>query len=157
MITQWHIDSLLSTISLKTSPTAPSCPKELPKRTFMSLVQLMQSILTGHRNRIKGRYHLVVPALNGLLRCLFHPYVSESGTVEIPQPAWLYPRDCNPDRSPLNEADAKGFARLLTTICEPAPGAVKPARSGGRRNEPNRQLLNDHVKNARAIAGQHLQ
>ena len=100
----------------------------------------------------------MVDALNGLLRCLFHSYPSHSPEIGIDQPPWLYRANPSLTASPLGEAQAKAFARLLTTLCDPSPGAVKAPRSGPRdlpRHE--RALLNDGVKKARAIAGQHLQ
>ena len=157
MITQWHIDSLLAAISIQTSPQATLSAKDNPRRVFSSLCQLFQSILTAHRSRINGRYHLVVDALHGLLCCLFHPYTSNHADAGIKQPPWLYLADSENSRNPLEEAHAKSFARLLTTICDPSPGTIRPPR--GNRDVPrhDRQLLNDGIKKARAIAGQHLQ
>ena len=156
-VTQWHVDSLLSTISIKASPSAPSSANEDPRCTFDSLCQLFQSILSAHRSRINGRYHLVVGALNGLMRCLFHPYAPDDSSVALEQAPWLYGTAAPATGNPLGEEHAKSFARLLTTICDPAPGVVKPPRGNKDIPRHERHLLTDGVKKARAIAGQHLQ
>ena len=152
-------------MSIKTSRAAPSSPCEHPGRTFSSLCQLFQTILTAHRSRINGRYALVVDALNGLLRCLFQPYHSQTYVdLGIEQPSWLNPANAKSnlklridEQPPLRSSHAKSFARLLSTLCDPAPGAVKVPRGNSDIPRHERQLLNDGIKKARAIAGQHLQ
>ena len=163
-VTQWHVDSLLSTISIKTSRAAPSSPGEQPGRTFSSLCQMFQSILAAHRPRINGRYAMAVDALNGLLRCLFLPYNSQAAGPGIDQPPWLTSATAESrlkirvdERYALRDTHARSFARLLSALCDPAPGAVKLPRGNADVPRHERQLLNDGIKKARAIAGQHLQ
>ena len=115
-------------------------------QVFMSMCLLFGTLLSVHRTKLGGRYHLVVPALQGLLRCLFEPYgVDADASNVLTLPPWLIGH-----KSGLNKSHAAAYARILTTICEPSVSAV--ARSKSR----SRQELNDETKKARSIAGQHL-
>ena len=156
-VTQWQIDSLLSAISTQASINAPSTEQKDPKRIHSSLCKVMQSILTAHRPRINGRYHLVIDALNGLLRCLFRPYATKPSRTPIPQPKWLAAGASSSDDHPLDPSHAKAVGRLLSTLCDPAPNAVKVSRNARAGAGQDRQLLHDGIKKARALAGQHLQ
>ncbi|MCJ1389850.1 hypothetical protein MMC18_002707 [Xylographa bjoerkii] len=132
-ISQWHIDSLLSTITILTAPShTPS--HAISSDIFTCLCRLFGTVLALHRSKLGGRYHLVVPALQGLLRCFFTPYSSQPLNLPI-----------------LNPTHASAYARLLTSLCDPSVSAVK--RSKNRQ----RAELNDETKKARNIAGQHLQ
>lgn len=102
-------------------------------------------MLALHRSKLGGRYHLVVMALQGMLRCLFIPYTaSANSSHSLERPPWLI-------NSRLDQTHASAYARLLTSICDPSVSAV--TRSKNRQ----RQELNDETKKARSIAGQHLQ
>lgn len=90
--------------------------------------------------KLGGRYHLVLSALQGLLRCLFVPYAKSHDILEENEPS-----------SALGEAHAIVYGRLLTTICNPAVSAVTQSKRHSRLD------LNDETKKARSIAGQYLQ
>lgn len=93
-----------------------------------------------HRMKLGGRYHLVVHALQGLLRCLFVSYPTESATSTTSEHV-----------SALGEVHAAAYARVLTTICDPTVSAVT------RLGKASRRGLTDETKKARSMAGQHLQ
>lgn len=115
-------------------------------------------MLISHRLKLGGRYHLILPALQGLLRCLFRPYPS-------------LPNNSTPKLSSFSSSSASGlstskssiislphaslYSRLLTTLCSPTVSAVtarpRPYSSFSHSS------LNDETKKARSIAGQHLQ
>ena len=102
-------------------------------------------MLAGHRSKLGGRYHLVVLALQGMLRCLFTSYASVTDkNKQLPRPPWL--KDTK-----LEGEHATAYARLLTSICDPTVSAVTRSKTRAR------QELNDETKKARSIAGQHLQ
>ncbi|MCJ1281447.1 hypothetical protein MMC26_000766, partial [Xylographa opegraphella] len=130
MISQWHIDSLLATVTIMTARARTPPPPDI----FTCHCRLLGTVLALHRAKLGGRYHLLLSALQGLLRQLFTPY----GPHRTPPPL-------------LTATHASAYARLLTSLCDPSVSAVTRAR-GRQRAE-----LNDATKKARAIAGQHLQ
>ena len=103
---------------------------------YTGLCRLYLIILRTHRAKIGGRYHLVVPALQSLLRCLFIPY-GRSAT------------DADPT-SAFTEQHAAEYSRILTALCDPTVSSVT------RSKKRSYSELNDETKKARSIAGQHL-
>ena len=112
---------------------------------FTGLCKLFSALLVFHRRKLGGRYHLLIPALQGLLACFFTPY--PTSTTSSSQP--LEPSSVQA----LGERDATAYAHLLTSVCNPSVSAV--TRHG--KHQPSRLLLNDETKRARSIGGQHLQ
>lgn len=108
---------------------------------FFSLCSLFNKLLVVHRMKLGGRYHLIVSALQGLLRCLFISYKNEASIS--------FSNTSEPFA--LGEAHAAVYGRLLTTICDPTVSAVTRPRKRSRHE------LNDETRKARNIAGQHLQ
>ena len=139
-ISQWHIDSLLAAIAIVSTGLFGTTEEQSTGVAFMGLCRIFGMILVRHRVKLGGRYHLVVSALQGLLRCLFVPYPTTRATSTASEHA-----------SALGEAHAAVYARLLTTICDPTVSAV--TRSG----KASRRGLTDETQKARSIAGQHLQ
>ena len=135
LISQWHVDELLAAISVKASKLNPQ-REEDSGRLYIGLCRLFAVLLATHRAKIGGRYHLVVLALQALLRCLFIPYKKdEAGEWE---------------GSVFGESHAAAYGRILSMICDPTVSSVT-----GRRKR-SRLELNDETKKARSIAGQHL-
>ncbi|MCJ1381820.1 hypothetical protein MMC17_004931 [Xylographa soralifera] len=133
VVSQWHIDSLLSTITIMTA-RPHNQPHTVSPDIFTCLCRLFGTILALHRSKLGGRYHLVVLALQGLLHCFFTPYTSRPPTLPI-----------------LNPTHASAYTRLLTSLCDPSVSAVTRSKTRQRAE------LNDATKKARSIAGQHLQ
>lgn len=106
----------------------------------------MGTILTSHRAKLGGRYHLILPSLQGLMRCLFLSHAR----LEDLTANWVLPLWVGAKGSTLDSTHAAAYARLLTTICDPTGSSV------ARSKKSSRQDLNDETKKARSIAGQHL-
>lgn len=136
IISQYHIDCLLSAIAIKSSKLSSLLEEKHSPMLYTGLCRLFSTILTVHRTKIGGRYHLIIPALQGLLHCLFAPYTGPSSSTQI--------------RSVFGESHAAAYSRLLTSICDPSVSAVTRSRKQSRAS------LNDQTKKARSIAGQHL-
>lgn len=107
------------------------------------LCRLFSTVLLLHRRKLGGRYHLIVRALQSLLRCLFVPYSKPETQSKDPEQS---KKDLH-----LDAEHAAAFARILTTLCDPTLSSVS------RSKRSSRDELNDELKKARSIAGQHLQ
>lgn len=145
-VSQWHIDTLLCAITNLTLPSAPKYGRQHAGSVYTTLCRLYGTVLATHRAKIGGRYHLVVPALQGLMRCLFRPHGRNGVSAAVlALPPWLCGRE-----PILEESHAASFVRLLTTTCDPTVSSLARSKTRSRRE------LNDDTKNARCIAGQHL-
>ena len=151
-VTQWHIESLLSTLTTMASPAGPNLDGSSGGNIFISVCRLLGTILTHHRSKLGGRNHLLVPALQSLLQCLFVPYTTGPKPNDpLPEIPWL----CVETKSEkthlmLTATHSTTYARLLTLICDPTLSAVTTSKNR------NQAQLNDATKKARSIAGQHL-
>ncbi|OAP55498.1 hypothetical protein AYL99_10471 [Fonsecaea erecta] len=128
-----------------------------PADIFQRVCGVIGAILGRHRKRLTDRYHLLLPILQNLLRCLFWTgqKVLESQRGDAANatrsfakslPNWLHV-----SAEPLPQSSAEQFARLLSSISNPTVSAARSSNKGGR-NE-----LNDAVNQARKLAGQHMQ
>ncbi|EHY53606.1 hypothetical protein ABEF92_004908 [Exophiala dermatitidis] len=146
-----------------------------PSDIYNRLCAVVGAILARHRRRISDRYHLLLPVLQTLLRCLFWPglnalhdnhnpntnsstavsvSVSAFGTRHLPN--WM-----RTSQDPLSPSSAEHFSRLLSSICNPTVSAARSGSSKKRghshgHNDLNLNL-NDETKRARLLAGQHMQ
>ncbi|KAG9776014.1 hypothetical protein KCU88_g5023, partial [Aureobasidium melanogenum] len=148
-----------------------------PSDIYNRLCAVIGAILARHRRRIPDRYHLLLPVLQTLLRCLFWPglnalhdnhnpnnnsstavsvSVSAFGTRHLPN--WM-----RTSQDPLSPSSAEHFSRLLSSICNPTVSAARSGSSkkrghshGHGHNDLNLNL-NDETKRARLLAGQHMQ
>lgn len=107
------------------------------------LCRLFSTVLLLHRIKLGGRYHLIVRALQRLLRCLFVPYAQSETQSTDPGKV--------KDDLHLDANHAAAFARILAALCDPTLSSVS------RSKHSSRDELNDETKKARSIAGQHLQ
>ncbi|KAL9100324.1 MAG: hypothetical protein Q9163_004287 [Psora crenata] len=135
-ITQWHMDNLLASITIASSRLQSRTTEKHSAMLYTGLCRHFLEILRVHRAKIGGRYHLVLPALQSLLRCLFTVY--STSTLD-PEPI-----------SALGEQQAAEYSRILTTLCDPTVSSVGRSRTGSN------VVLNDEIKKARSIAGQYL-
>lgn len=154
IISQWHIDNTLAAITILSSRLeqtirAAESMSSRPGLIFTGLCRIFSSMLISHRLKLGGRYHLIIPALQGLLRCLFSPYPSLSNKIPTPTSA---PSSSLSKRSIISLPHASLYSRLLTNLCSPTVSAVTP-----RSRSFSSSSLNDETKKARSIAGQHLQ
>lgn len=146
-VNQWIIDNLVTQIAITLSPKGPNIPDAAPI-IFERLCRLLGVVLGRYRIRLGGRYHLLLPALYGLLHYLFMTPDPSSMTT---QSQVLFYSKCPPwvhsSTSRLPKESATHLTRLLTSICDPTPSAVKKSRSP----------LIDETKKARKVAGQYMQ
>jgi hypothetical protein len=150
---QYLVDDLLSILTLLTSPNSPTfkhMPQNGPSAIYQRLCLLTGVLLTQFRKRLGGRYHLLLPVLQGLLRCLFNPIPvltsSKQPQIRHHQPHWL----TDQVTEPLSAKSAMQYTRLLTSLCDPTASSVKHSR-----RTPTG--LTDDTKKARSIAGQYMQ
>ncbi|EAW07511.1 ribosome biogenesis protein URB2 [Aspergillus clavatus NRRL 1] len=148
-IAQWNIDSLLACIAVCASKAGPHIDPEFAATIYTRLCKLMGVLLGLHRQKLGGRFHLILPAMQRLLNCLFARSKKRSrsmlsGQGHNQQPYWV---------APLEASHAVHFTRLLTSLCDPTVSSVsRPTQSGG-----SREGLTDQTKKAKRIAGQYLQ
>ena len=72
-MTQWNIDFTLSTVSTICSSldkTVSQNPAAASSNTYKSLCALVEIIIKRHRKRLDGHFHLLITALQALLRHL---------------------------------------------------------------------------------------
>lgn len=167
LINQSALDKLLTSLCMLGTSTLVSFPGTMdvgsdsqpqPVHIFDQCCAIIGIILGRYRRRISDRYHLLLPVLQMLLRCLFWPGVE---TVRIRQhnkladnlntfketlPPWLHGSGQS-----LPPSSAEKLSRLFSTICNPSVSAARSAKKGGH-NE-----LNDETKRAKQLAGQHMQ
>jgi len=147
------IENVLLTISNICSPSSsPNIPPtpQTSRHIFTLTTILLQTLLTHHRRKLRGRFELVIVALQALLRCLF----TSSGTStfgRIQQPTWLPRNSSSVDGKGLDASHVAQFTRLLTGICDPTLSAV---RSGSSKGGPG---LTDETRKAKRYAGQYVQ
>lgn len=159
-VSQWLIDSLLAALVDYTA----SAPLLTTDRSiiFDRLCRLVGTILSRHRVRLGGRSHLLIPVLLGLLRCLFVPNITHSSTASERKfnstlPEWLVSEKVYYEgggvlkKVPSNQLPKEcgtNLARLLSSIADPSPSAVKTSKTN---------TLNDETRRARRIAGEYMQ
>ncbi|EAU39166.1 conserved hypothetical protein [Aspergillus terreus NIH2624] len=148
-ITQWNIDSLLAAVAVCASKAGPRISSDFSATIYIRLCRLMGVLLGLHRQKLGGRFHLILPAMQRLLNCLFARTKKRTRSMvpdkrQAQQPYWL---------SPLAASHAVHFTRLLTSLCDPTVSAVsRPTQSGA-----GYEGLTDQTKKAKRIAGQYLQ
>jgi hypothetical protein len=160
VVNQSTLDRLLSSLRILASSTTENTTQlnSIPSsaRIYEQLCAVVGAILGRHRRRVSDRYHLLLPVLQTLLRCFFWPgktaterqqgtAVEHLLTFAKTLPSWM--RDSS-EPLPLSSADQ--ISRLFSSVCNPTVSAARSSHK--RRNE-----LNDEVKQARKLAGQHMQ
>jgi nucleolar pre-ribosomal-associated protein 2 len=148
-ISQWNVDSLLSCIAVCASKAGPHLNPEFSGTIYTRLCRVMGLLLGLHRQKLGGRFHLILPAMQRLLHCLFartkkRSRLANSDKGHEHQPYWL---------SPLGAVHAIHFTRLLTSLCDPTVSAVSRPKPWSAGHEG----LTDQTKKAKQIAGQYLQ
>jgi hypothetical protein len=151
VVNQHIVDTILSSITALTSPNSIHITSNAPSAIFDRLCSLLGLLLSRHRKRLGGRYHVILPALQGLLRCLFFAGTSSTATSQTKSqvifirslPSWL-----QKSKEALTPKSAEHFTRLLTTICDPSVSSVRRKKS----NE-----LTDETKKTKSLAGQYMQ
>ncbi|KAH8596936.1 Urb2/Npa2 family-domain-containing protein [Bisporella sp. PMI_857] len=145
-VSQWNIDSTLGGITIMCSRIAPALRCQRAGNIYLHLCRLLQIILISYRLKLQGHFHLVVQAMQSLLRCLFTPlaHLTAQSAKIFASPSWL-PRSSTHQLGPRH---AVAFTRLVTLICNPTVSSVT-------RSQHND--LTSATDKAKGIAGQHMQ
>ena len=152
---QLVIESMLSSIVTICSPTSNNAITSSPQacRTIFTLTAaLLQSLLTHHRRKLRGRFDILVPALQALLRCLF----VGSGTStygQLQQPHWIPRKQMSSSiEDGIGAQQVTAFTRLITALCDPTLSAVRSNAKAGASGP-----LTDETRKAKRYAGQYVQ
>ena len=152
-VNQNIIDSIFSTVSNLLSADCTFTGMEL-ERSFSIVIfdrvcSLCELLVSRQRKRLGGRYHLLLPVLQQLLRCLYSSTSQARVTnthLKESLPVWM--------REPLEALGTRSvsqYTRLLTSVCDPTASSV--SRKYGK---PGAEL-NDATTKARNQAGQYMQ
>lgn len=145
---QWNIEVTLSTVTTICS-TGPTMTEEAhaSERAYPWLCSLVEVIIKRHRHRLEGHLHLLITALQSLLRLLLIPWqptITSSSPAQPPTPA------TTSTSPPDQQAQAARFSRLLTLTCEPsvasvtrgqAPGALDSAPDAAKKSAAQHMYL----------------
>ncbi|KAF2809109.1 uncharacterized protein BDZ99DRAFT_521569 [Mytilinidion resinicola] len=148
MVSQYGIETFIGALTAITSPAGPYLPVSQASAIFIRLCDSIQIILSLHRSRLGGRFHLLMPLLQAFLTCLYIPNTTRRGTSTAHLPPWLAP-----SLHPLSPAAAVAFTRLLTTTSSPTVSAVSGLQKGRKNYHAD---LVDATKQARQYAGQYM-
>lgn len=169
MINQNIVDNTLASIALLASAInkliltkAATSPR--PHHIYDRLCNLILTLLTRYRRRFTDRHHLLIPALQNLLKCLFYPptrahltttretYPSKAVFLAS-LPNWLNPPS-HTSTTTLPPTSASKLSRILQTLCDPSTSA---ARHTLRRNTANNLNLTDETRQLRQQVSLHTQ
>ncbi|RDW89861.1 ribosome biogenesis protein URB2 [Aspergillus mulundensis] len=147
-VSQWNVDSILSCLATCASKDGPRIRPDFSGVIYIRLCRLMGLLLGLHRQKLGGRFHLIILAMQRLLHCLFarprkRTVLGKPDMTQGKQPYWL---------SQLSAAHAVHYTRLLTSLCDPTVSAVSRPTPGNAGYEG----LTDQTKKAKQIAGQYL-
>ncbi|KAF1832652.1 hypothetical protein BDW02DRAFT_554378 [Decorospora gaudefroyi] len=149
LASQYSVECVFSVLVKLTSQSSPALSSRHASDIFSRLCHTGRLILLVHRGRLGGRFHLLLPLLQGLLFCLFIPNASRSGAL----PAWLRTvTAADPVR--LLPANGAQFTRLLSTLCNPPQSSITKAHQHHQSRKS--KDLNDPVKAAREKASSFL-
>lgn len=133
---QWNTEVTLSTIStISASVSRMSEEVRTSPRTYIWLCRLVEVLIKRHRLRLEGHFHLLVTALQSLLRLLVVNKANSSSATTTSLFA-------------VQRKQAAVFSRLLTLICEPSVASVTRGQGPG--------ALDSAVDAAKRSAGQHM-
>ncbi|KAF2438964.1 hypothetical protein P171DRAFT_436338 [Karstenula rhodostoma CBS 690.94] len=143
MTSQHNIECVLTALlKLATRSSSRLSPAHAPA-IYARLCETARFVLLLHRSRLGGRFHLLLPLLQGLLLCLFIPNLNRGAAL----PPWLDSLSpANPTR--LTATNAAQYTHLLSTLCSPTQSSVQRTRSA--------TTLNDPIKAAREYASQYV-
>ncbi|KJZ72903.1 hypothetical protein HIM_07666 [Hirsutella minnesotensis 3608] len=130
---QWNIELTLSTVCEFSSGRLDDTPdmRKTTGASYPALCKLVEAVIKKHRVRLEGHYHLLLSALQALLRNLVVSQVPAAQGQERCQ-----------------ESMAQAYGRLITLICEPTAGAVSRSQLHG--------ALDSATDAAKRSAGRHM-
>jgi nucleolar pre-ribosomal-associated protein 2 len=145
-ISQFNVDATLGAISIICSRNGPRLNELRAGTIYSHMCWLLQAVLTHHRTKLQGHFHLVVQVMQSLLRCLFAPLPHSSTKTDKAfgaPPPWLASR-----KHGLKARHAVAYTRLVLMICDPTVSAVR----GAQQNN-----LTSAKDKAKRMAGIHMQ
>ncbi|CCC12259.1 unnamed protein product [Sordaria macrospora k-hell] len=150
-MTQWNIDSTLSAVSAIASDVLSATMLATTPRTYESLCHLVEIVIKRHRKRLDGHFHILIPALQSLLRRLISSASSTSTSPSLLSDS-------------TKEHHAKLLSRLLTLITEPTVASVSSRSSASNKDQKDHehnhhnqhQPLDSEKDKAKRYAGQHM-
>lgn len=148
LASQHSIECVLSVLVKLTSRSSPALPTSHAPDIFSRLCETIRLVLLLHRGRIGGRFHLLLPLLQGLLFCLFIPNTPRSGAL----PPWLRPStSTSTEPIRLTPQNATQFSRLLATLCNPPQSSITKAHQhhSSSKLQSKSKDLNDPIRAAR--------
>lgn len=146
---QWNIEVTLSTVTtICSTGTTITEDSHASEKAYPWLCSLVEVIIKRHRHRLEGHFHLLLTALQSLLRLLIIPWPT---TITSSSPAQLQiSATTSSTSSPDQQAQAARFSRLLTLTCEPsvasvtrgqAPGALDSAPDAAKKSAAQHMYL----------------
>jgi nucleolar pre-ribosomal-associated protein 2 len=126
-LSQWNIEAVLACVSV----AASSDDGKSSAVSFIWMCKLVEVVIKKHRLRLEGHYHILLNAMQSLLRNLIIEQRTIDSTDGLTQ-----------------ESKAHAFSRLVTLVCEPTAGAV--ARS------QHHSTLDSATDAAKRTAGRHM-
>lgn len=128
LISQHTVEVTLTTVLILAAPSASE------PLVFPNLCAILTVLLTHHRARLNGRFHILLPVLQALLSRLLAPAGRPSR-----------------DSSKMPAArPAAAFSRVLTLLCDP-PTPRRIARQ--KHSHPAQEELVDRTRRTRAVVG----
>ena len=162
-LSQSALESLLAALGRLTSSSAPGFDGRRPRKIFGILCRFIHTTLARNvfRKRLRGRAHLLVPILQGLMRSFFTP-MGRTNKDRLRQVPWLGIENTKElmagSQHRLLPRHGHLFGRVLTLLCDPPLSAVSSASAS--RNKPSMSsnepqgLLTDPLIQARVSAAQ---
>ncbi|KAF1815230.1 hypothetical protein P152DRAFT_512496 [Eremomyces bilateralis CBS 781.70] len=146
MMSQWSSECLLSSLANVATGRSTFSPED-SSTIFRRLCALGLALVAFHRQRQRGRLHLLLPFLQSLLSWLF--IVDHRTGPFLDRPSWV-------PNGPLHltPADAAAYSRLLTTFCSPTVSSVQ--RHHRKTRDDHEAHLVDETKRAKDYAGQYV-
>ncbi|KAK5087104.1 hypothetical protein LTR05_004275 [Lithohypha guttulata] len=174
IVNQNVIDCTLSSITLLASSASKAVltsnshdPR--PNHIYDRLCTILFVLLTRYRKRLTGRYDLLVPGLQNMLKCLFYPptrnqlnmtpstYPTKAAFLNS-LPQWLNPGSRTSNLT-LPPSSAASYSRVLQTLCDPSASTAR--RTVRRRHDPSIAQTNlnltDETRILRRQVSQHTQ
>ncbi|GAB1320138.1 Urb2/Npa2 family-domain-containing protein [Madurella fahalii] len=134
-MTQWNIELTLSSVATISATEASSSTLiSASPSTYPSLCRLVEIVIKRHRKRLDGHFHILITALQALLRLLLSRPLATTSTTT----ATLDSEAEAARHQTLWEKHAKLFSRLLTLICEPTVASVSRSQTSGLDSEKDR-------------------
>ncbi|KAL2753295.1 hypothetical protein ACRALDRAFT_1083044 [Sodiomyces alcalophilus JCM 7366] len=137
-MTQWNVETTMSAISIVTADQA-TVHASSSAAVFTSLCKLASIVIRRHRLRLDDHYHILLTALESLLRTLARNTARRSRGDSSSN---------SNDSSLLNAKHAAMYTRLVTLVTEPSAASVSRAQYVG--------ALDSATDAAKRVAGRHM-